>query len=199
MASNAYANQPNAVGNGWQFKNDLTSDRHSGFYGKVFTRGNEIAICYGGTDDGPDLGADIYQGLVGGGAEFDLAIEKAREVINDPLNQGKQITFVGHSLGGGLATAAAAVFQRPGITFNAAGAHPWTVSKYGGNLKNINQLVEAYRVQGEFLSTLQDSQSITGLLMPDSQGTPFWLPSNPNEDFFVRHNMKAIFDGLNAL
>ncbi len=199
LAKNAYSDQPRVVGNGWLFQDTLENNLHSGYYGRVFMRGNEIAICYAGTDDIPDIGADIFQGLASGGAEYDLAIEDARAIIDNPVNQGKQIIFVGHSLGGGLATAAAAIFQRPGITFNGAGVHPWTVSEYGGNLDNINQLVDAYRVQGEFLSTLQDSWSVTGLLMPNSQGTAYWLPSNANDNFGVRHKMQAIFDGLNAL
>ena len=121
-------------------------------------------------------------------------------VIQNPANQGKQVTFVGHSLGGGLATAAAAVFQRPAVTFNAAGVHPWTVSEHGrGTLDNINQLVDAFRVQGEFLSTIQDSWSVTGLLMPNSQGTAYWLAANPAHSFATRHKMvDSVIPALNA-
>ncbi len=200
LATNCYSDQPNAAGNGWAYQDELRNDRHTGYFGKIFTRGNEIAICYAGTDDIPDIGADVFQGLVGGGAEYDLAIEDAMKIIDAPANQGKEIIFVGHSLGGGLATAAAAVFQRSAVTFNAAGVHPWTVSEHGrGTLDNINQLVDAYRVQGEFLSTLQDSLSFTGLMMPNSQGTAYWLAANPAHDFGTRHKMvDSVTPALNA-
>jgi hypothetical protein len=67
------------------------------------------------------------------------------------------------------------------------------------NLNNINQLIDACCVQGEFLSTLQDSMSIVGMLMPDSNGTSYWIKADPAMNFANRHKMGAVLDGLNGM
>lgn len=62
---------------------------------------------------------------------------------------GGNVRFVGHSLGGGLASAAAMVTGARAITINAAGLHRWTAS--GGN-PNVSALF----IRGDILSFGQD-------------------------------------------
>ncbi|HUE74782.1 MAG TPA: hypothetical protein VMP01_28190 [Pirellulaceae bacterium] len=147
---------------------------------------------------GDALLAHGSQGLGWGGIEYQIALEHAKDAI-DNLPPGAQLRFVGHSLGGGLATAAAAVYNRPATTFNAAGVHEDTVHRRGKNLINIDQIVDAYRVQGEILSTLQDSNiSMVGLLMPDGNGTPYWLPATAS-DPISRHFMTDVLAGFDKM
>ncbi|MCX8999910.1 DUF4150 domain-containing protein [Rhizobiaceae bacterium BDR2-2] len=69
-------------------------------------------------------------------------------------------------------------------TFNAAGLHPNTVSRYGGTL--TNSAIDAYRVEGEVLTHVQEGgfwdggplQSLLGGAMPDAVGTPHQLPGH---------------------
>jgi RHS repeat-associated protein len=62
---------------------------------------------------------------------------------------GGNVRFVGHSLGGGLASASAMVTGARAITINAAGLNPWTAS--GGN-PNVSALF----IRGDILSFGQD-------------------------------------------
>lgn len=64
--------------------------------------------------------------------------------------------LAGHSLGGGLASAASAVAGMPATTFNAAGLHPNTAARYaeqhGLSVYDVSQRITAYQVQGELLN-----------------------------------------------
>ena len=62
----------------------------------------------------------------------------------------------GHSLGGGLASAASMTSGKSGWTFNAAGLNSGTVEKYGGSLVGREDIINAYRVKGEVLTRLQE-------------------------------------------
>jgi hypothetical protein len=95
-----------------------------------------------------------------------------------------------------LASAAAIVYNRPATTFNAAGVNPSFVAQFNANLGQANQLIDAYRVQGDILSTLQDLDPIlaealissddpllmlmgaAGEVMPNGVGKPLWLPGH---------------------
>lgn len=66
----------------------------------------------------------------------------------------KPIVIVGHSLGGGLASACSRASGKDAWTFNAAGLHPNTVDKYGATL-NQSQ-IEAFRHEGEVLTAVQE-------------------------------------------
>jgi pimeloyl-ACP methyl ester carboxylesterase len=137
---------------------------------------------------------DAVQGLFGGTAQYDYAIEDAKKIVS--RFPGREITFVGHSLGGGLATAAAAATGMRALTFNAAGVHPRTVARFGASLKGIDNLVDAFRVNGEFLSTLQDSLFLAGYLMPNGNGTRFNLPAQPGKNLFELHKISFVNWGL---
>ncbi len=71
-----------------------------------------------------------------------------------------QVSFTGHSLGGGLASAAAVASGRPADTFNAAGLHDATIAR-GEEIRTANGTttradVQAWYVDGEILSAVQD-------------------------------------------
>lgn len=61
-----------------------------------------------------------------------------------------KVSFTGHSLGGGLASAAAIASGKPANTFNAAGLHPKTVERYGGDWHNPD--INAYSLSDDPLN-----------------------------------------------
>lgn len=79
--------------------------------------------------------------------------------------------FTGHSLGGGLASAASVVANLPAITFNAAGLHRNTLDNAPIDVraeaflryaleKNGNGKISAYYMDYDMLSNLQDWASL---------------------------------------
>ena len=70
---------------------------------------------------------------------------------------GIDLDYTGHSLGGGMASAAAAVSGERAYTLNAAPLHPETALRFarenpGVQIYNTDNLLTAYQVQGEILS-----------------------------------------------
>ena len=92
--------------------------------------------------------------------------------IGDALSRVQQLqghlTITGHSLGGGLASAAAVVTHFPTYTFNAAGLNPATLDEnlYPGSTANFNNaatFIKAYYVDWDVVSLFQDHFSYEGL------------------------------------
>jgi hypothetical protein len=75
---------------------------------------------------------------------------------------GARLTFTGHSLGGGLATASSAATGRRAVVFNPAAVHPDTLSREGVvyNKNNTDRLVTSMFVPGEVLSVLQTATPV---------------------------------------
>ena len=71
----------------------------------------------------------------------------------DRFFSNSELTFVGHSLGGGLASANSLATGRDAITFNAAGLS--NATKTNNNLINASGQIDAYVVIGEALSNMQ--------------------------------------------
>ncbi|WP_049623020.1 XVIPCD domain-containing protein [Frateuria defendens] len=69
---------------------------------------------------------------------------------------GLDFELTGHSLAGGMASAAAAVTGNAATTWNAAGLHPETAKRFGEqnglSVYDVSHRVTAYQVQGELLS-----------------------------------------------
>lgn len=76
-----------------------------------------------------------------------------------------QVSYTGHSLGGGLASAAAGASGAPAHTFNAAGLHESTLEQIGRTGQPGNN-IEAYFLEDDPLNKLQDSLGIA----PDAYG-----------------------------
>ncbi|WP_261435761.1 phospholipase [Serratia ficaria] len=81
---------------------------------------------------------------------------KAVDIGNRLKFSTENISISGHSLGGGLASAASVASGKPGWTFNASGLNSRTVERYGGSLIGHENSINAYRVGGEVLTKLQE-------------------------------------------
>lgn len=168
-------------------------DNPSGMRAVLYERHGEYVLAYAGTEPSLlDVRADVMQGWIGTDAQYFEAInlvDYVRSQYSDNLH------LVGHSLGGGLASAAALVHGIKASTFNAAGVHPRTISPFQATLFGHTELIDAFRVRGEALTTLQDTgqpyglltawfgpgallSSTFGYIMPDSVGRNYYLASD---------------------
>jgi len=164
-------------------------------------------LAFKGTTSPADWKNNITQGI---GMESDY-YKRAVEIGRQLKKQGVNVVITGHSLGGGLASAASRSSGYGGATFNAAGLHKNTVGKYGGTL--TNSYIRAYQVEGEILTEAQEnkvsgSQAAASLgpkvlagklivraLAPNAVGEKYPLPGtgiNPVD----RHLMPQVIAGL---
>lgn len=86
---------------------------------------------------------------------------------NAVSDSGAAIEVTGHSLGGGLASAASSAGGLNGTTYNAAGLNRGTIQKYNGTPKPAE--INAYRVDGEILTGIQE-QSLGATLIAAGAG-----------------------------
>lgn len=135
----------------------------------------KFVVVFAGTDDGPDIVADIWQGLGGFNTQYSTAIKIGREVIDNPAFAG-QTVFTGHSLGGGLASAASVVSGIHADTFNSAGlmrttlqydengntvsGNPFELAQYDNSMA----LIDAYCLDWDILSFVQDKTPLQDAL-----------------------------------
>lgn len=117
------------------FVNETTGERLVAFKGTTMTSGE-------------DWKNNAQQGLGQDSDYYTRAQLIANRVATSP--QADNARYTGHSLGGGLASAAARSSGRPATTFNAAGLHPDTV-KNGMS----GQPIDAVYVRGEALTGVQ--------------------------------------------
>ena len=148
--------------------------------------------------------------------------ERAVGIGNAVGNSGQSVDIVGHSLGGGMASAASRASGAPGWTFNSAGLNPNTVTRYGGtNHVPATENITAYQVAGEVLTGLQQQGALGTLaaagvgalfggiggaivgglikmgvsaLMPNAVGNTFPLDGHGNP--VARHGMDQVIDGI---
>jgi hypothetical protein len=106
----------------------------------------------------------VNNGIQGAGLESDYynrAMELAIRMKRSSL--GSDFAIAGHSLGGGLASAASAVTGTSAITFNSSGLNPITAQRYaekqGLSVFDTDKTITAYQVKGEVLT---DGQAMIG-------------------------------------
>lgn len=109
----------------------------------------EYTYATAGTDptSSADLNADVAQ-LYGVSAQYTEANLNAKR-ISEKLGSS-ELTFVGHSLGGGEAAANALATGRSAITFNAAGLS-YATKKNLGIAGASDRKIDNYEVKGEIL------------------------------------------------
>jgi len=92
----------------------------SGFEAVAFQRGNEIVISFAGT--GPGLNPDwIANGGLATGLGSEQLYQAAEYYLQiKALYPDAEISFTGHSLGGGLAALMGVFFDKKAVTFDQA-------------------------------------------------------------------------------
>ena len=147
---------------------DLTPS-DSGFRAGVFRRAgtSDYVVGFKGTESMEDWLNNGGQAVRGTSDYYRRAQSIGRDVGSVAGTGGVgNVKFVGHSLGGGLASAAAHTSGLPATTFNSAGLHGFNRSWFNP------PPIDAVRVDGEILTALQGA---VPFLAPDAVGTPYRL------------------------
>jgi hypothetical protein len=121
----------------WGFSATMSGTKSSGY--TVAFRGTQLTSLL-------DWYNNVLQAFGIPTPQYSMAKTLAKVIYE---RTGGNVRFVGHSLGGGLASAAAMVTGARAITINAAGLHKWTAS--GGD-PNVSALF----IRGDILSFAQD-------------------------------------------
>ena len=127
--------------------------------------GQSYVLVFAGTNihSLADLVTDADQYFNGKAPQYDSALSLALKLNN--LLADKNLTFVGHSLGGGLATLASLMTGRYAITFNPAALNNLMVSRVfmnrvlTGNKFDTSKIFN-YVMQGENLQQVDPLQAI---------------------------------------
>jgi uncharacterized Zn-binding protein involved in type VI secretion len=154
---------------------DPSSGEPSEFRAGVFVNNATGAplVAFKGTTmtSASDWGQNFAQGLGMDAFYYNHSQRIGRKVINAAGGAGTKTRFVGHSLGGGMASAAARSSGLPATTFNAAGLRSNTVSNA------LPSEIDGVYLDGEILRA---SQEIPG--MPRTAETRAWrLPPDEPE------------------
>lgn len=144
---------------------------------------------------GANVREDVTQALGMNGPDdssaYDRAIKMAVKVKRNAAKQGATVSYSGHSLGGGMASAAAAMTGKPAHSYNAAGLHPNTV---GGKIPPGAGKVEAVFSPTDPLSAIQDNSPL-----PKAYGHRHVVPfpdGGSVEGVRDTHGMRLVMEGL---
>jgi hypothetical protein len=197
---------------------DLTSPQSS-FRARVYVAegdgGPNYVVSFRGTTDGSDWKANAQQGVGLPSDQYTRALMIAKAIGRHPE---AQVTITGHSLGGGLASAAALASGRDAQTFNAAGLSDATIRQAGAIRGDAPvPRIAAFYVRGEILSAIQDGgDRVAGAILggipgailadaPEAYGTRIPLDARQPEGQhwyqdtpIARHQMDWVQSSLGA-
>lgn len=161
--------QINVNGNTWN-RIRTYDDPKTGFHAALFEKNGEYVLSTSGTNplSGKDWSNNIRQALGLDASQYNQSIDLAK-TLSDWAGDC-ELTFVGHSLGGGLASANSSRTGRDAITFNAAALN----KKYDYNMKSN---IDAYITKGDILHSAQ------GLIGQTAKGNQMDNPNNPGQPF----------------
>ena len=183
------------------------NDTKTGFKADIYKDKNgDYVLVYRGTYSDPnhpenDLIHDwskewtddnMRQGLGMGSEQYEKSIDIAKRV-NRNKPKDKQLTIAGHSLGGGLATAAGAATGSKTYAFCPAGVHPNTYKMYGVQNPNTSK-VHTYYSNQDFLNMASNNLS----LMPKAAGERIMLHTLDSFDFTKGHDLPLLFKAIQA-
>jgi hypothetical protein len=172
----------------------------------VFGDRLQTTVAFRGTSGGADWSNNLRQGLNLHSPYYQRAVG-----LSNTLRR-QNVFYTGHSLGGGLASAASQGGGKFATTFNAAGLHSRTVPGYGV-VRGMPGYVKAFRIRGELLTAAQEGSlvgagiagrvgGLWGLagyggatwLTPDAIGNKFDLDGWG--DPYSKHGMDQVIQGI---
>ncbi len=155
----------------------------------VFGTDMKPTVVFQGTDptSWSDWANNADQGMGADSPYYKQAVNIGKNLAR----KGADAVIAGHSLGGGMGSAASMASGLPADTYNAAGLAAGTLAKYGAT--PIASQIQAFRVDGEVLTSVQESNVLKGKI-PTAVGTPYTLPGTGNA--LSRHSMTEVVDGI---
>ncbi|MCG6202789.1 RHS repeat domain-containing protein, partial [Psychromonas antarctica] len=178
-------------------------DEKIGFKSKVFynSETDDYMVAFRGSRDLSTainrkqdwVQTNVKQGIGLETDQYNATMNLAKTIAEE--NPDANITYVGHSKGGGQAAAAAIVGNRPAITFNAAGVHKNTITRFDDSLSIASDdKIRAYYVPGEALNTSQDH-----FVGPQANGQRIRLelPSNSQNRGVTKTVNRHFMDSVN--
>lgn len=175
---------------------ELLTEDH-GMQAEIYrTPDGGYVVAYRGSDEGADWVTNGRQGVGLPDPQYEQAMQLAAAVHEA---SGGDVTFTGHSLGGGLAAAAAMATGQPAVTFDAAGVHETTAARAaeirgdGSTMASVmaetgDGQIRTYAMETDILTNAQENSPIAGLA-PDAPGTQIILdtPESAQRDAVVDH------------
>ncbi|PQL94746.1 RHS repeat domain-containing protein [Apibacter adventoris] len=161
MASHVYDGKIKLVG-GWEVskrdvKGLVKEDDQNGLKGNLYERTldgkTEYAMVYAGTEDIKKDGLQDVLQAFGVSSQYTTVINNA-ELLKKDLGDS-ELTFVGHSLGGGLVQASALSIDGQAITFNPAWVSTLTANVH--KLYKFDDKITNYVIFGEVLNNFQST------------------------------------------
>ncbi|MCV6627544.1 MAG: hypothetical protein OIF38_15710, partial [Cellvibrionaceae bacterium] len=151
----------------------LLNDSQSGFKSNLYynSKHGQYIYAFAGTEDGTDWKQNLAQGLGLVAEQYELAMQNALD-IKDAT--GGKVHLTGHSLGGGLASAASLVSNTRATTFNSARVNFLTPLRHGANMNRADELIDAYYVEGELLNSIQHAIGNRIPLRPANNPIRWW-------------------------
>ena len=185
-------------------------------YVRDFGGQTSYTVAFRGSQSASDWRSNLQQSTGFRSDHYNRALEIAQALT---VPQGARVTLTGHSLGGGLASAAALAAELDAVTFNAAGLSQTTLGDARVIAARDGQVttpdISAYYVRGEVLSALQDGGDrvlgailggIPGALvadLPEAVGTRIaldpvrpdglrWWQDNPVSKHFIDYVIASV-------
>lgn len=193
MSKHIYGDKVKLIG-GWkvstafkdlQFLNENTGFK-SGLYERTVDNVTEYVFATAGTED---LYKDGYHDLkqLGGVSEQYSQSKTIASILSKSIKG--ELTFTGHSLGGGLAETNSVNTGRDAITFNAAGA-----SLLSKGLNQKKSKIDAYILATDplnFIQRLSDGLSTAG-------GNKHYLIPSTSRGLYNGHSIDSVIDALST-
>lgn len=142
----------------------LTEDQlcsPSGLQSMIYHYRDTGILAFAGSNDMADMMTNIRQGRGLPSRQYQDAVSLAAHLLSQSVCPW---LFVGHSLGGGLASFCAVVLQQPAVIFNAAGLAENTLAKEGISLITARErgaeFIRHYVLEYDWLTHIQDELDI---------------------------------------